>query len=51
MLEQASAYNLLLHVDYLILSNGMEHYCCKMDYANRQYVFLNRIPRYDEITG
>lgn len=51
VLEQASAYNLLLHVDFLILSNGMEHYCCKMDYVNRRYVFLNRIPRYDEIIG
>lgn len=49
VLRQASAYNLLLRVDYLILSNGLEHYCCRMDYATRQYVFLSQIPRYEDI--
>ena len=29
--DQISAYNLLLHVDYLVISNGMEHYCCRMN--------------------
>lgn len=47
--DQISTYNLLLHVDYLIMSNGMQHYCCKMDYDRRSYTFLTDIPDYPDI--
>ena len=47
--DQISAYNLLLKVDYLVVSNGMEHYCCRMDYENKTYWFLKDIPAYDEL--
>jgi hypothetical protein len=47
--EQIAAYNLLLHVDYLVVSNGLNHYCCKMDYEHRKYIFLPNIPRYDDL--
>ena len=47
--DQICAYNLLLHVDYLIVSNGINHYCCKMDYEHNTYQFLEEIPSYDEI--
>lgn len=43
---QISHYNLILKVDYLIVSNGMNHYCCKMDYTNQSYIFLKEIPDY-----
>ena len=44
--NQISTYNLLLHVDYLIVSNGLQHYCCRMDYERGQYEFLQDIPEY-----
>jgi hypothetical protein len=44
--NQISAYNLLLHVDYLVVSNGLQHYCCKMDYQRQTYEFLQEIPDY-----
>lgn len=47
--EQVAAYNLLLHVDYLVMSNGLQHYCCRMDYENRRYEFLKDIPDYKDI--
>lgn len=47
--DQISAYNLLLHVDYLIVSNGKETYCFKMDYENETYHSLSAIPRYEEL--
>lgn len=47
--DQISVYNLLLHVDYLIVSNGLQHYCCKMDYDNQKYLFLQEIPDYKNI--
>ena len=47
--DQISVYNMLLHVDYLVVSNGLEHYCCKMDYEHQKYLFLTEIPRYENI--
>ena len=47
--DQISAYNLLLHVDYLVVSNGLDSYCCKMDYVGKKYLFLEAIPDYRDI--
>jgi hypothetical protein len=33
-------------VDYLIVSNGLSHYCCRMDYERQGYEFLRDIPEY-----
>jgi len=38
-----------LHVDYLVVSNGRQHYCCKMDYEKREYSFLESIPDYESL--
>ncbi len=47
--DQITIYNMLLHVDYLVVSNGIKHYCCRMDYENQKYLFLEDIPDYQEI--
>jgi hypothetical protein len=47
--NQIMAYNQQLHVDYLIMSNGHQHFCCKMDYEQNQYQFLPDIPSYDQL--
>ena len=47
--NQITAYNMILRVDYLIVSNGMQHYCCKMDYDHQKYLFLEEIPDYQNI--
>lgn len=47
--DQISVYNMLLHVDFLIVSNGLQHYCCRMDYENHTYTFLTDIPEYTQI--
>lgn len=47
--NQVSAYNLVLRVDYLIVSNGLNHYCCRMDYEARCPIFLRDIPDYPEL--
>ena len=44
--DQITRYNMVLKVDYLIVSNGMQHYCCRMDYENQSYTFLRDIPDY-----
>lgn len=47
--DQIVAYNMLLHVDYLVVSNGIQHYVCKMDYDNQKYLFLEDIPDYQNL--
>ena len=47
--DQICVYNFLLKVDYLIVSNGLQHYCCKMDYEHQKYLFLEDIPSYQNI--
>ena len=47
--DQITRYNMVLHVDYLIVSNGLQHYCCRMDYENNSYSFLKEIPEYGEL--
>jgi hypothetical protein len=47
--NQITVYNMLLHVDFLIVSNGMQHYCCQMDYEQNRYTFLSDIPNYDQL--
>ena len=47
--DQIARYNLVLHVDYLIVSNGLKHYCVKMEYPAGKYVFLQDIPSYSDL--
>ena len=44
--DQIARYNLALKSNLLMVTNGLEHYFCKMDYINSQYNFLEDIPSY-----
>ncbi|MDR5590854.1 type I restriction enzyme HsdR N-terminal domain-containing protein [Christiangramia sp. SM2212] len=44
--DQIARYNLTLKANYLMVTNGLEHYFCKMDYENENYLFLKDIPEY-----
>ncbi|MBR2249653.1 MAG: type I restriction enzyme HsdR N-terminal domain-containing protein [Prevotella sp.] len=48
--DQISVYNLLLRVDYLAVSNGRQHYVCRMDYDHNSYTFVQDIPDYSVFT-
>lgn len=47
--EQAAAYNLSLKVDYLMITNGRKHYCCRLDHEKKSWEFLKGIPDYCEV--
>ena len=47
--DQIVRYNIVLRVDFLIVSNGLSHFCCKMNYENQTYDFLEAIPDYEEL--
>lgn len=44
--DQIARYNMVLRSRYLIVSNGLRHYCCEMDYDNETYAFLPNIPHW-----
>ncbi len=47
--DQAARYNLVFKVRYLMVTNGLKHYCCTLDFDTRKVVFLESIPDYREI--
>ena len=47
--DQIVRYNMVLKTKYLVVSNGMQHYCCIIDYENNSYQFIPNIPTYEEL--
>jgi hypothetical protein len=45
--DQIARYNLTLNADYLMVTNGLNHYYCKMDFEAKRYEFLKDIPEYN----
>ncbi len=48
--DQVARYNLAFRVSYMMITNGLNHYCCKIDFTDRSVSFLNEIPEYSSIT-
>ena len=49
VLQQIVRYNYVLRVPYLVLSNGLEHLLCRIDYEKMTYAFLSEFPPYDRL--
>ena len=47
--DQIARYNLSLKANYLMVTNGLHHYYCQLDYENEKYQFLVEIPNYKVI--
>ena len=45
--DQIARYNLTLNAEYLMVTNGLNHYYCKMDFKAKRYEFLKDIPEYN----
>jgi type I site-specific restriction endonuclease len=44
--DQIARYNFKLKVKYLVVTNGLQHFCCEMDYKKNQILFLKGIPNF-----
>lgn len=44
--DQIARYNMTLDAQYLMVTNGLNHYFCQMDYENEKYQFLKELPDY-----
>lgn len=47
--DQIARYNSVIKSPYLVVTNGMKHYCCKMDHDRNSYRFLEDIPDYEDM--
>lgn len=48
--NQIAQYNFKLNVDYLVLSNGLQHVIAKINRKNKKISYLESFPRFNEIT-
>lgn len=44
--DQIARYNMTLQSEYLMVTNGLNHYFCQMDFENERYAFLRELPDY-----
>ena len=44
--DQAARYNFILKLKYLVITNGLEHFCCAIDHQKSTYIFLPDIPEH-----
>ena len=47
--DQVARYNLAFSVRYLIVTNGLKHYCCQIDFETEEISFLSEIPAYEAL--
>lgn len=47
--DQIARYNFVLNANYLFVTNGLDHYYCKMDFENEKYIFLKNLPLYSNL--
>ena len=44
--DQIARYNMTLNAQFLMVTNGLNHYFCQMDFENEKYQFLHELPTY-----
>jgi predicted type IV restriction endonuclease len=45
--DQAARYNMDMKVEYLVISNGLVHYCARLNHADHSWEFLKEIPGFN----
>lgn len=50
VIKQVMTYNMLLHVNYLVVSNGNTHLCLKYNESDKKWEYLTTIPLYSQLS-
>nr|WP_315143723.1 type I restriction enzyme HsdR N-terminal domain-containing protein [uncultured Flavobacterium sp.] len=45
--DQIARYNMTMNSEFLMVTNGLNHYFCQMDFENEKYTFLENLPNYN----
>lgn len=46
VIDQACRYNLVLQVPYLLLTNGRQELCCRVDLEEKRLIPLEKVPEF-----
>ncbi|MEP6262945.1 MAG: type I restriction enzyme HsdR N-terminal domain-containing protein [Gillisia sp.] len=46
--DQIARYNMNLKAKYLMVTNGLDHFFCRMDYEAEKYIFLEELPPFQQ---
>jgi hypothetical protein len=46
--DQIARYNMPLRVNYLLVTNGIQHFCCRMEYEKEEIIFLKELPDFSK---
>jgi type I site-specific restriction-modification system R (restriction) subunit len=46
--DQVVRYNMVLRVERIVVSNGLQHFACEIDYGKNSYTYLPEIPEFSE---
>jgi hypothetical protein len=49
--EQASRYNIVFRVAFLFVTNGLQHYCCRVEHSTGAVHFLSKMPGFRAMAG
>ena len=49
--DQVARYNLAFRVSYLIVTNGLKHYCCRIEFETGKISFLREIPAFSDLSA
>jgi len=44
--DQVVRYNMALRVERVIVSNGLQHFACQIDYVKNSFIYLPEIPEF-----
>jgi len=47
--KQVAIYNSAVDAPFLIISNGLDHYCCVINLPQTDFTFLDYVPEYNEL--
>jgi type I site-specific restriction endonuclease len=47
--DQIGRYNITFKLPYLLVTNGMEHFCAQIDFNSKDFFFLQEIPEYEKL--
>jgi type I site-specific restriction endonuclease len=45
--DQVARYNMSLKVKYVVVTNGMNHFCCEIDHEGMSYRFVKEVPEWE----
>jgi hypothetical protein len=47
--DQIARYNTVIQSEYLMLTNGLDHFYYQMDFKKKKYIYLTDLPTYNSL--